>query len=200
MKKKVKAAPIKKVTTSSWQAKELSEEELFANAMGGVVPLDENRQHEITELPDARTYPSDEEKVQEALEALIRGEGNFDLNYNDEHVEGSILGIDPHLLRKLRQGELSWQAHLDLHGFHVEEARELLQRFIHDQHRRGHRCLLLVHGRGLHSPEKEPVIKPSLIRWLTRGFLRKIVLAFVSARPHDGGAGALYVLLRQRPR
>lgn len=59
------------------------------------------------------------------------------------------------------------------------------------------RCVLLIHGRGLNSPDRVPVLKNALVGWLTRGRLAKRVLAFATARPVDGGAGALYVLLRK---
>jgi len=79
----------------------------------------------------------------------------------------------------------------------VDEAKEELQSFLQKARRCGHRCLLVVHGRGLHSLGKAPVLKQKLVQWLTRGFLRKEIVAFCSARPHDGGVGATYVLLTQ---
>jgi len=61
----------------------------------------------------------------------------------------------------------------------------------------GKRCVLVVHGRGLHSKDQRPVLKEAVVNWLGRTGLRKQVLAFCTARPYDGGAGALYVLLRR---
>ena len=175
---------------------ELSEKDLFQQAMADVEPMDSGV-YELPELPGALTYRSAEEEVRDELEAIVSGKVAFDMFHNDEHVEGAVQGLDPRVLRQLRAGELSWQGYLDLHGLRVEEAREALERFLLQQRRKHHRCLLIVHGRGLNSPDKEPVLKKRLLRWLTRGFLRKKVLAFSSARPYDGGSGALYLLMRK---
>src|SRR4029077_16045590 len=95
-------------------------------------------------------------------------------------------------------GEFSYQSHLDLHGLTAEEARGYVERFLTTAHRRGYRCVLVIHGRGLNSENKEPVLKKRVCAWLARGALSRLVLAFTSARACDGGAGALYVLLRRQ--
>ena len=80
----------------------------------------------------------------------------------------------------------------------IDEAREALEAFLKDAIRTGKRAVLIVHGRGLSSPDI-PVLKSKVYAWLTRGPWRKWVIAFTSAKLHDGGAVATYVLLRQRP-
>jgi DNA-nicking Smr family endonuclease len=80
----------------------------------------------------------------------------------------------------------------------VEDARNAFEMFLTDSITTGKKAVLIVHGRGLSSPDK-PVLKTSVIQWLTCGLWRKWVIAFTSARSCDGGAGATYVLLRQRP-
>ena len=85
------------------------------------------------------------------------------------------------------------QRQLDLHGLRVDEAREALAHFVANAHRCGLRCLRVIHGKGLGSAGKEPVLKDKVPRWLVQ---RDEVLAFCQARPTDGGAGALIVLLR----
>ncbi|MEG0413512.1 MAG: Smr/MutS family protein, partial [Comamonas sp.] len=82
---------------------------------------------------------------------------------------------------------------LDLHGLRSDEAREALGQFIRLAHRTGMRCVRVVHGKGLGSPGKTPVLKAKVQRWLVQ---KKEVLAFVQARPAEGGAGALVVLLQ----
>ena len=72
-----------------------------------------------------------------------------------------------------------------------------VDRFLDASVRAGPRCLLIVHGRGLNSKDRTPVLKERLKTWLSRGRASHLVLAFATARPHDGGAGALYVLLRR---
>jgi DNA-nicking Smr family endonuclease len=79
-----------------------------------------------------------------------------------------------------------------------EEAEAAVRDFLAKSHRLGLRCVLIVHGRGLNSPESFPVLKEGLPIWLGRGTAKRIVLAFATARPYDGGTGAVYVLLRKR--
>jgi DNA-nicking Smr family endonuclease len=78
-----------------------------------------------------------------------------------------------------------------------EEARDAVEQFITKARKDKHRCVLIVHGRGHNSKDNIPVLKGLLKSWLERGRVAKSVLAFCSARPHDGGAGAMYVLLRR---
>jgi DNA-nicking Smr family endonuclease len=138
----------------------------------------------------------DAEAFAALAELVATGEG-LDLMDTDEYFEGIAKGVDHNLLRKLRRGDFSVQAHLDLHGLLSENAHQELDRFLTDSRRRGHRCVLVIHGRGLHSKDQEPVLKARMGPWLSRGKLSRIVLAFATARPADGGAGALYVLLRR---
>jgi DNA-nicking Smr family endonuclease len=85
------------------------------------------------------------------------------------------------------------QDQLDLHGHRVDEARLALGQFVREAWRRGLRCVRVIHGKGLGSKDREPVLKSRVRRWLAQ---RDEVLAFCQARPAEGGAGALVVLLR----
>lgn len=96
--------------------------------------------------------------------------------------------------RRLARGGYSVQSELDLHGLTVAEAREALQDFIEESCRQGHTCVRIVHGKGLGSGQRGPVLKGKVDRWLRRW---DPVLAFSSARQVDGGTGAVYVLLRK---
>jgi hypothetical protein len=115
------------------------------------------------------------------LDALVNGEGPFDIRDIDEVMEGCVPGLDPRVLRRLRRGEFTPQADLDLHGCDAATARVLVEEFIVESHARGLRCLRIVHGRGNRSPNGEAVLKPSLPRWLARGPARLIVLAWTAA-------------------
>jgi DNA-nicking Smr family endonuclease len=95
--------------------------------------------------------------------------------------------------RRLRRGAYRIGAELDLHGLNRERARLAVQEFLADCQERNLRCVRIIHGKGLGSPNTGPVIKSLLDSWLRR---RRDVLAFCSARPQDGGTGAVYVLLR----
>lgn len=131
------------------------------------------------------------------LSELVAGEAPFDLADSDEFIEGSLPSLDPQLLRRLRKGEIALQGHVDLHGLTRDEAKGALERFLLSARQKVKRCVLVVHGRGLHSKDEIPVLKAGVQLWLTRGKLARWVLAFTTARPHDGGAGAVYVLLRR---
>lgn len=101
------------------------------------------------------------------------------------------LGAD--VVRRLRRGQWVIQDQLDLHGARVDEARELLGHFLREAVKRGVRCVRVVHGKGLGSRDRQPVLKGKVKRWLVQ---RDEVIAFCQARPADGGAGALVILLR----
>ena len=105
-------------------------------------------------------------------------------------------GIGTDVTRKLRKGDWSIQGEIDLHGLRREDAREALAEFMRDAHRRGLRCVRVVHGKGLGSPGKTPVLKGKVQSWLIQ---KNEVLAFVQARGDEGGAGALVVLLKPSP-
>jgi len=105
-------------------------------------------------------------------------------------------GISVEVTRKLRRGEWSIQGQLDLHGLRTDEAREALGQYIREAHKVGLRCVRVVHGKGLGSPGKSPVLKGRVQSWLVQ---KNEVLAFVQARPAEGGAGALVVLLKPSP-
>ncbi|MDP3499504.1 MAG: Smr/MutS family protein [Myxococcales bacterium] len=140
--------------------------------------------------------PSEDAESLARLAELVSGE-TFELSDSTEFIEGSVQGFDERVMKKLRRGEFSHRAELDLHGKTREQARPALEKFIADAKVAGHRCVLVVTGRGLNSPDSIPVIKQSVQAWLTHGRPSRQVLAFCSARPEDGGAGAVYVLLRR---
>jgi DNA-nicking Smr family endonuclease len=100
------------------------------------------------------------------------------------------LGID--VVSKLRRGHWVVQSELDLHGHTSDEARTALAVFLAEARSNGWRCVRIIHGKGLSSPNREPVLKGKVRRWLTR---RDEVLAYCEAPQHGGGSGAVLVLL-----
>lgn len=175
--------------------------DLFAREMSGVRPLDARARQRVAPPPPATTARPVTDEDAEALAALsdlVSGTGTFDLANSIEFVEGAATGVDRGLVRRLRAGDFAYQSHLDLHGMTAEEARGAVDRFLTTAQQRGQRCVLIVHGRGLNSKDQVPVLKTRLATWLARGSWARLVLAFTSARPCDGGAGALYVLLRRQ--
>jgi DNA-nicking Smr family endonuclease len=170
-----------------------SEKDLFVRAAGVVKPLPDKRLAHFKKEPPAprpMQYQEDEKAV--LIEAI-----------SDEFDVGTLLdvddllsfrrpGIGPDVTRKLRRGDWSIQRQLDLHGLRRDEAREQLSFFIREVHKQGIRCVRVVHGKGLGSPGKAPVLKSRVHSWLVQ---KQEVLAFVQAKPADGGGGALVVLL-----
>ena len=102
-------------------------------------------------------------------------------------------GIGHDIVRKLRRGHWVIQDDLDLHGLVVDAARGLLSAFLHNSVKRGLRCVRIVHGKGYRSANGEPVLKRKVASWLIQ---RDAVLAYVQAKPADGGSGAVVVLLK----
>ncbi len=172
---------------------------LFARAMADVTPL--NR----TALPPGQpTKPSgrrrktEREQTLEDLRELVRTGRGYRVADTPEYIEGTGYRVPPGIARELHRGTFSIQAHIDLHGMTVAVAQEAVDTFLREAVQRGHGAVLIVHGRGL-SSVAEPVLKSKVVQWLTTGTWRKWVMAYTSARPCDGGAGATYVLLRPRP-
>jgi len=169
--------------------------------MSGVVPLAPAKRERIAEQPPAESLArgvlDEEAEALATLSELVTGEIRFDVSDTAEYLEGTVIGLDPRLVRRLRRGEFAWQAFLDLHGMTAATARAAVSDFLRRSVQAGLRCVLVVHGRGHNSKDGEPVLKRQLVSWLSRGTIGRMVLAFCSARSHDGGAGAMYVLLRR---
>ena len=169
------------------------ESNLFLQAAGAVNPLpDKNRAHlkpAVAGNPIMQ-YQRDEKAV--LKEAISDEFDSGTLLESDDQLSFRRPGIGADITRKLRRGDWSIQRQLDLHGLRREEARDYLSSFIREAHQQGIRCVRVVHGKGLGSPGKEPVLKSRVHSWLVQ---KNEVLAFVQAKPADGGAGALLVLL-----
>jgi len=176
------------------QKKREAERNLFALAVGAVQPLPDRKQARMPKVPAepvARQFQQDEAAA--LRDSLSDGFDVGSLLETDESLSFRRPGVGPDVTRKLRKGHWSIQKHIDLHGLRTDEAREALGKFVREEHQLGLRCVRVVHGKGLGSPGRTPVLKGRVLRWLVQ---KKEVLAFVQARPAEGGAGALVVLLR----
>lgn len=179
----------------------VDDEAMFRAAVEGVRKLGDQRATRIIpRLEVSREIVSEDAEVLAQLSDLVAGQGRFELTETDEYVEGARVGIDPRLVTRLRRGEFAVQAHIDLHGMIQVDAKEALERFIVNAVRNGLRTVLVVHGRGRRSPGGMPVLKHAAAQWLSHGITGGYVLAFSTARPSDGGPGAMYVLLRRERR
>ncbi|RLG13113.1 hypothetical protein DRN73_00435 [Candidatus Pacearchaeota archaeon] len=115
-----------------------------------------------------------------------------------EYIEGRAKGVSKKIIKDLREGKYAIKRVLNLRGLFVDEAKAAFEEFMKEAILNGDKCVLIIHGRGL-SSKGQPVLKTKVKEWLERGPFRKYVLAFTSARPCDGGAGATYVLLSSKP-
>lgn len=174
-------------------ARREAERYLFSRSVGAVTPLRErNLAERLRELPDPLPLQHwlDEARVlREAMSDEFDVSTLLDI---DDQLSFRRPGIGTDVTLRLRSGHWSIQRQLDLHGLRTDEAREALGQFIRQSHKTGLRCVRVVHGKGLGSPGKTPVLKGRVQRWLVQ---KNEVLAYVQARPADGGAGALVVLL-----
>ncbi len=172
----------------------------FTAAMADVRPLRADKRVDAP-APTTRTTRTTIDEDAEALGTLVElvsGTGDFDISDSTEYIEGAVVGFDPRILKRLRRGEIAYQSIIALHGMSAAAARVEVERFIMQADAAGKRVVLIVHGRGRNSRDNVPVLKERLKAWLARGRIGRTTLAFTSARPADGGTGALYVLLRRR--
>jgi DNA-nicking Smr family endonuclease len=167
----------------------------FRDAVGPVTPLTIRTRVEHDRPlhpPLPRKRWEDDEQV---LVASVSDEFEIDtLLHTDDELSFRRPGVGPDVLRKLRRGDWVIQEEVDLHGCRTDEAREALADFLRDAVKRGVRCVRVIHGKGLGSKDRQPVLRGKTRVWLAQ---REEVIAFCQARPAEGGAGALVVLLKQ---
>jgi len=169
--------------------------ELFRNSVGPVKPL-RKADRVAPERPRPRAQPlKSREAEAEVLQEMATGYMDPAEVETGEELSYRRAGIQIQLFKRLRRGQYMVEAELDLHGLTSAMAQQELAEFLQTCRQQNRRCVRIIHGKGRGSPEGKPVLKNHLNRWLR---LRDEVLAFCSARPVDGGTGAVYVLLRQQ--
>jgi len=179
---------------------EPQDEEIFMAAMQGVQKMDGSSGRQIAPEPQTVTpqNASSENDAKNDLKRFMRGDIEFELEYTEEFMYGYVRGLDIKTFQQLKAGSLSVAAHMDLHGMTSDQARESLVFFIRESYLQGHRCVLVITGRGKNSPGGQAILRTEIETWLTKEPLRRVVLAFCTAQPKHGGAGALYILLRKQ--
>ncbi len=166
---------------------------LFRQAIADAKPLKQD--NFIAEKVKPKPYP-----LKTEADNLAVIEEMLDTDYDTSVLEtGDELlyvrpGIQKSILKKLRRGHYNIEMELDLHGYTVDMAKIALNDFLKQCASRSIRCVRIIHGKGLGSINKQPVLKNKLNQWLQK---RDIVQAFCSARPVDGGTGAIYLLLKR---
>ena len=170
------------------------EKSLFAQAVKGARRLaqDKIKPHRPRLKPVPHQRISDEQATLQ--ESITMPFTNDDIETGEELIYARG-GVQNNVMRKLKRGHYPVEAELDLHRLTSTQAYEALVNFLARCQQRGIRCVRIVHGKGLGSKEKKPVLKGKVNQWLQR---RDDILAFCSAQPVDGGTGAVYVLLRRK--
>ena len=167
----------------------------FAELLDKVKPLDHSHQNQAAhDTPKPSPIPKetlkDEKRVlQESLEVSLELD---DLQPGDS-LSFCRSGIQKSIFKKLKKGQFNIGAELDLHGHTRIEAQDALSKFIQAVREDNIRCVRIIHGKGYGSNNQGPIIKPLVNKWLQQ---RNEILAFCSARPSDGGTGAVYVLVK----
>jgi DNA-nicking Smr family endonuclease len=204
--KRSKNAPVQPSNPATPEVKIAKEPEptddlFFRMAMSDVQPLPQGKLRNQASPKPANQWKTPGQEVEDnevvkVLTDLVSGNGEFDLRYTDEYVEGQAKGFPAAIMDRLRQGLIPTQAHLDLHGLTLNEAEEAIGQFIARSLDLGRNCVLLIHGRGHRSPGGVPVIKRNLENLLLHRGVKHHILAFTTAKPIDGGLGASYIFLR----
>lgn len=182
---------------------------LLHRLFAGVQPLDRSRgrvpKQRVERSPavervakgGAEAAQAEAEAVHEHLRTLVEGRARFEVADDGRRVEGRRVDLPMDALRRLRRGRLPIDGRLDLHGMGVREARVQLELFLRTMRARGERCVLVIHGKGEHSPQGAGVLRGEIAAWLSQGASSEHVAAFATAGDADGGEGAVYVLLRR---
>jgi len=170
---------------------DIGDKNLFRRAVSGARPLEADaRAPEVRRAIPRAKFRREEERdvLRESLH------GDFDPREIDsaDNLRYHRASVGKRTMRKLARGNFAVQDELDLHGMTTVDAHEALENFVTDACLRGYTCVRIVHGKGLGSGERGPVLKRKVASLLRRW---DPVLAFVSARQVDGGTGAIYVLL-----
>ena len=184
------AADVPATVAPSRHAAEEEDRRVFEAAMQGVRPLPPGPRRAVPEWQEEEPAPSPLRSRPPREPLHVDGEG--------ENLSAAAFGVAHDLVRSLARGEIEPEAESDLHHLTADVAAHQAERFIEQSVEKGRRCVLLIHGRGLHSGPSGPALRSSLVEYLCRQPLAKHVLAFTSAPPRHGGTGALIVLLRHR--
>ncbi|MEJ2142602.1 MAG: Smr/MutS family protein [Gammaproteobacteria bacterium] len=181
-----------------WQMSEnndhTEDHELFRQAMDDVRPIKQD-EHIVHETRRPAPHPRQQElDDQQVLQDMMSDPYDLTEVETGEELSFCRAGVQHKTFRKLRRGEFALEAELDLHGKTVDEARMAITGFLPKCQQQGLRCIRIIHGKGHGSFNKQPVLKTYVNHWLRQ---RDEVLAFCSARPADGGTGAIYLLLKK---
>ena len=175
------------------------EEAAFSEAMQGVRAI-QRRDNRVSRKKEPAAAPDPDRRSEEdrLLQGILADGNTINVTNLPEYMEGYNEGVSPLVMEKLRNGEFSVQQIVDLHGLSIESARETFEYFLGEAIRKNLKCIKVIHGRGLKS-KRDPIIKDYLKTWIVRAMQRKWITAFSNAVMPEGGPGATYILLRNKP-
>ncbi len=167
--------------------------DLFRTTIGPMDPIKQDKVHHDKPRHNSPHLQRSRDD-QEVLANLLSDEYLTEEIQPGDVLSYSVTGLQKNVLRKLRRGDYRREVELDLHGLTVEPARQALNQLLAEAKIEGWQCIKIVHGKGLRSSNRGPVLKSRVNTWLQHCGQ---VLAFCSAPPADGGTGVVYVLLRR---
>ena len=169
------------------------ERDLFRAEIGQVRRVRSHRDH--SRPAAARPVPAQRRLDEQAvLDELAHGPIDFSQVETGEEISYLRPGLRKRVISRLRRGHWRCQDELDLHEMNVAAATQSIRAFLDEAARRGYGCVKIIHGKGLRSGPDGPQLKRLAAGLLAR---HSGVCAFASARPNDGGTGAVYVLLER---
>jgi DNA-nicking Smr family endonuclease len=171
-----------------------SEATLFREAMRDVQPLPKTQRKADQPAPPKARTPTRRRDEARALQESVAPPGDEAELEAGEEMAFRRPGLPIREFRKLKRGLFPAREELDLHGLNSEAALSAMRDFIAEASSHGERCVRIVHGKGLGSGPRGPVLKNLVNKWLRRW---DPVLAFCATQPRHGGTGAVYVLLRR---
>lgn len=183
---------------SEYKAADANEIALFREAVKDAAPLEKNDRADVRRAkpkPHAVHHEADEIAALQASQlAMHPSPMSWDIGADIEDEQSFLrAAVSPDLLRKLRRGHWTIDSEIDLHHHTQDEAHEALMEFMRKARIFGWRCVRIIHGKGLSSHQKIPVLRSKVRRWLQQ---KDAVLAYCEPRPNGGGSGAVLVLLR----
>lgn len=168
-----------------------SDSDLFLETIGKVTPIKSDRYNIV---PNQKPSPYPRRKTPQLSDKLtLTPSDSISALYAEDTLSYTAPGLQKNVLKKMRRGHFGLDAELDLHGLTSAEAKYELVRFLHFCEQDGCHCVRIIHGKGYRSEKNLPVLKNDLNLWLRQ---HQEVKAFCSTAQKDGGAGAVFVLLR----
>lgn len=159
-----------------------------------VTPLKKNDRIDLyAHKKNAQPYKDENHYEEDTFQVFLSDEQHHGEVSGETFIFFARSGLQQKTQKHLRQGKITIEDHLDLHGLTINEARKILLEFINYAQKQQIRCIHLVHGKGYRSDQQQPILKNKINSWLRQ---HPDVLAFSSALPQDGGTGALYILIK----